>query len=65
MVLGAEAAADARPCDLASDVVGRNSARMTTCQVIGGRVVEVGVEVPVAGIGPATAVARAGPASLR
>lgn len=65
MALATEALVDARPCDLARDVVGRNGARITTCQVIGGRVVEVGAEVPAAGLGPATGVARAGPASLR
>lgn len=65
LVLAPEALAAARPCELAGDVVGRNGGRMTTCRVIGGRVVEVGAAVPMPGLGPATAVARAGPASLR
>jgi secretion/DNA translocation related TadE-like protein len=65
MVFAAEALAEAHPCELAGDVVGRNGARMVTCRVIGGRVVEVVAAVPVPGLGSASGVARAGPASLR
>jgi secretion/DNA translocation related TadE-like protein len=65
LVLAAEALAAAKPCDLAGDVVGRNGARMTACRVIGDRAVEIEAEVPTPGLGPATAVARAGPAFLR
>ena len=66
LVLAAEAVAAALPCEVAGDAVGRNGARMTTCRVIGGRVVEVRTIVPAGlGLGPATATARAGPASLR
>lgn len=62
--LGAGLAPARPPCALAADVVRRNAARPGGCTALPGGVVEV-VAVRSTPIGPATAVARAGPASAR
>jgi secretion/DNA translocation related TadE-like protein len=67
--LSALAAADAargltsgQPCAVAADVAGRHSAKLTSCNVLGGGVVEVATELAHAfDWGAATGRARAGP----